>query len=242
MIDLPNTDKIISILSGGMDSSIMTIMLAKHYGAENVYPLSFDYNQKQLKEISLAQKLTKELGTAEHKILDLSILGDIVKPVCANISNTDIDMPTIKDVLGDPQPVTYVPFRNTILLTLAMSYAETIKINHIFTGLQVHDEYGYWDTTERFVKSLNDITVQNRTHRVTVEAPFLHLSKKEELEICIGLNAVSMLRNTLTCYNPDDDGKSCGECPSCSERINAFIQMGIMDPIDYQIDIPWRDR
>ena len=60
-----------------------------------------------------------------------------------------------------------------------------IKINHIFTGLQVHDEYGYWDTTERFVKSLNDITVQNRTHSVTVEAPFLHVSKKEELEICI---------------------------------------------------------
>ncbi len=241
MIDLPDTKKVISIISGGMDSSIMTIMLAKHYGAENVFPISFDYNQKQVYEISLAQELTKELGTAEHKVFDLSILGDIAKPICANISDTDVDMPTIKDVLGDPQPVTYVPFRNTILLTLAMSYAETIKVNHVFTGLQVHDEYGYWDTTERFVKSVNDVAIQNRTHKVIIEAPFLHLSKTDELKICEQLNSISMLKNTLTCYDPDINGKSCGKCPSCSERINAFMQMSMKDPIDYQIDIPWRN-
>ena len=68
-----------------------------------------------------------------------------------------------------------------ILLTLVMSYAETLKINHVFTGLQIHDEYGYWDTTERFVNSMNDVAKQNRTHMVNIEAPFLHLSKIDEL-------------------------------------------------------------
>jgi 7-cyano-7-deazaguanine synthase len=241
-MQLPDTKKVISIISGGMDSSIMTIMLANHYGAENVYPVSFDYNQKQVYEITLAQKLTKELGTNNHKIFDLSILGDIAKPICANISDSDVSMPTIKDVLGDPQPVTYVPFRNMILLTLVMSYAETLKINHVFTGLQIHDEYGYWDTTERFVNSMNDVAKQNRTHMVNIEAPFLHLSKIDELKICKKLNSIEMLSNTLTCYDPDKNGHSCGKCPSCSERINAFMKMGMVDPIKYQIEIPWQEK
>ncbi len=238
-IRLPETDKVISILSGGMDSSIMTMLLVKYYGEGNVYPISFDYNQKQVVEISRAKALCEKIKTAEHKTFDLSILGDIAKPICANISDTDVDMPTIKDVLGDPQPVTYVPFRNMILLTLAMSYAETLGIQNVFTGLQVHDEYGYWDTTERFVLSMNDVAEQNRTHKVIIEAPFLHLSKIDELKICEAMNSIELLKHSLTCYNPDKDGKSCGKCPSCSERINAFIQTGIKDPIDYQIEIPW---
>ena len=238
-IKLPEVDKVISILSGGMDSSIMTILLVKYYGADSVYPISFDYNQKQVVEVTRAADLTLELGTQPLKVFDLSVLGEIAKPMCANISDSDIEMPTIKDVLGDPQPVTYVPFRNMMLLTLALSYAETMDISEVFTGLQVHDEYGYWDTTLAFVDSMNAVAKQNRTHYVTVEAPFLHLSKIEELKICKEMDAVNLLEHTLTCYNPRV-GKSCGECPSCSERINAFMKLDMVDPIEYQIDIPWK--
>ena len=238
-IILPEADKVVSILSGGMDSSIMTILLVKYYGAQNVYPISFDYNQKQVVEIDRAKTLCKKLKTAEHKTFDLSVLGEIAKPMCANIAGTDINMPTIKDVLGDPQPVTYVPFRNMILLTLAMSYAETIDANDVFTGLQVHDEYGYWDTTGAFVDSLNVVAKQNRTHHVAINAPFLHLSKIDELNICKEMDAIKLLEHSLTCYNPRD-GKSCGKCPSCSERINAFMKLNIIDPIEYDIDIPWK--
>jgi 7-cyano-7-deazaguanine synthase len=239
VIKLPEADKVVSILSGGMDSSIMTILLVKYYGAENVYPISFDYNQKQVVEVDRAKALCKEIKTAEHKTFDLSVLGEIAKPMCANIAGTDVEMPTIKDVLGDPQPVTYVPFRNMILLTLAMSYAETIDSNDVFTGLQVHDEYGYWDTTGPFVDSLNAVANQNRTHRVAIRAPFLQLSKIDELKICEGMDAISLLKHSLTCYNPKD-GKSCGKCPSCSERINSFMKLNLVDPIDYQVEIPWR--
>jgi len=237
-IVLPESDKVISILSGGMDSAIMTILLVKYYGARSVYPISFDYHQKQIVELDRAAALCDRLELP-HKIFDLSILGQIAKPMCANISDSDIEMPTIKDVLGDPQPVTYVPFRNMMLLTLALSYAETMDISEVFTGLQVHDEYGYWDTTLAFVDSMNAVAKQNRTHYVTVEAPFLHLSKIEELKICKEMDAVNLLEHTLTCYNPRV-GKSCGECPSCSERINAFMKLDMVDPIEYQIDIPWK--
>lgn len=236
---LPETKKIISIISGGLDSSIMTIMLAKHYGPENVYPISFDYNQKQKLELTHATRLTQILGTAPHKILGLPVLAEIARPMSANIVGCSIPMPNIKQVLGDPQPVTYVPFRNMIMMTLSLAYAESLNIECIFTGLQVHDEYGYWDTTRRFVDGMNAVADLNRSHKIKIFAPFLDLSKEEELKICMTLNSVSLLEHTLTCYNPNNRGESCGECPSCSERINAFMKNNIKDPIPYQTEIPW---
>lgn len=238
--NLPNTDKnVVAVLSGGLDSSVMTILLVKKYGKGRVSALSYDYGQKQKIEIGKAAVLCRILGI-EHKILDLSILGDIAKSTSANIGGSDIKMPTIQDVLGDPQPKTYVPFRNMILLSLTMSYAETKKASHVFTGLQVHDEYGYWDTSQAFVDSMNKVASQNRTHKVQIVAPFAHLSKKEEIQICQELGKYNLLAHTITCYNPDENGASCGECPSCSERINAFMKLNLIDPIFYQKLIPWK--
>ena len=173
---LPTTDKkVLAVLSGGLDSSVMTMMLVQKYGASNVVALSYNYGQKQKLELTKAAELTAKLGIA-HKIIDLGILGEIAKPISANISGTDVAMPTIKDVLGDPQPKTYVPFRNLILLSLTMAQAEASDASHVFTGLQVTDQYGYWDTSQRFVDSLNAVASQNRTHKVTILAPFSLLS------------------------------------------------------------------
>lgn len=231
--------KVVAVLSGGLDSSVMTMLLVNRYTAKHVVAVSYDYGQKQRIELEKAASLCKELGIP-HKIIDLSILGDIAKPMSANIGGTDVEMPNIKDVLGDPQPPTYVPFRNMILLSLTMSIAEVEGASHVFTGLQVHDEYGYWDTSQKFVDSINSVASQNRTHKVQVVAPFSHLSKAQEIELCKEMDKFHLLKNTLTCYNPNEKGESCGTCPSCSERIMNFMKVGEIDPIPYQIEIPWR--
>lgn len=235
---LPDTEhNVVSVLSGGLDSTIMTYILAKKYGNNRVFALSYNYGQKQKKELDMAAKTCEYLGIA-HKVLDLSILGEIVKEVSANIGGTSVNMPTIKDVLGDPQPKTYVPFRNMILNSLAFSFAESNKASHVFTGLQVHDEYGYWDTTQKFVDCMNAVAGQNRTHKVKLEAPFSLLSKYDEIMIAMEMGNVRF-DYTLTCYNPDEDGNSCGKCPSCSERIANFIKARVKDPISYNPPIDW---
>jgi 7-cyano-7-deazaguanine synthase len=237
--NLPTTNKpVVAVLSGGLDSSVMTMLLVAKYGADNVSAVSYDYGQKQRVELEKAFELCNALRI-KHKILNLGILGDIAKPMSANIGGTSVDMPTIEDVLGDPQPVTYVPFRNMILLSLTMSYAEVQNASHVFTGLQVHDEYGYWDTSQRFVDSLNDVASQNRSHKVSIVAPFSHLSKQEEIKLCLELGKEQLLLSTLSCYNPNNEGASCGTCPTCAERIANFAKAGIADPIKYQTDIDW---
>lgn len=238
---LPDTDKnVVAVLSGGLDSTVMTHLLVEKYGASRVYALSYDYGQKQRVELGWASITCHTLGIT-HRILDLSILGDIVRNVSANIGGTDVAMPTIRDVLGDPQPKTYVPFRNMILNSLAFSYAESNDASHVFTGLQVHDEYGYWDTTQKFVDTMNAVADQNRTHKVRLEAPFSLLSKYHEIEIMKELGKVDALAHTLTCYNPNEEGESCGKCPSCSERIMNFAKANVVDPIPYSINLPWAD-
>lgn len=238
--ELPEAEKVLVVLSGGLDSGILTMLLNKKYGSENVVALSYHYGQKQSVELEKARALCKELGIA-HKVLNLSILGDIAKPISANIGGSSVEMPTIKDVLGDPQPPTYVPFRNLILLSLTMAQAEASRASIVFTGLQVHDEYGYWDTTQKFVDGVNAIAEQNRTHKVKIMAPFSHLSKYEELLLCKEMDHTDLLINTLTCYDPNIKGESCGKCPSCAERIQNFAKAGLKDPIPYSIDIPWDD-
>lgn len=231
-------DKVLVVLSGGLDSSVATMMLCDKYGSENVTAVTFDYNQKQKLEITKAIELTNVLGV-DHTVLDLAILGEIARPMSANISDTDVDMPNIKEVLGDPQPVTYVPFRNMILLSLAMSHAEVQGCNKVYTGLQVHDEYGYWDTTQKFVDSMNVVAGQNRQHKVEILAPFSQMSKADEIEVAIELGQFDLLKHTLTCYNPQGV-LSCGKCPSCAERIMNFMKVGRKDPIPYDIDIDWK--
>ena len=236
---LPNTDKKVVIThSGGLDSSTAVILAVNKYGAENVISVGFNYGQKQSVELEKASELCLLLGV-QRDVLDLSILGDIVRTVSANISGTDVEMPTIKDVLGNPQPATYVPYRNMVIFSLTAAYAETNGASHILCGLQVHDEYSYWDTTQRFVDGINEIYGQNRSWPVTLVAPFSDLSKTQELELLEECEQTHLLRHSLTCYDPNDNHESCGKCPSCAERIQAFMNIGKADPIPYQMDIPW---
>jgi 7-cyano-7-deazaguanine synthase len=241
--DVERKQNVVAVLSGGLDSTIMTYILKAKYGQRHeemfsrVIALSFNYGQKQKRELEMA-RMTCEYLAIKHHVLDLGILGEIAKPISANIGGTSVQMPTIKEVLGDPQPKTYVPFRNMILNALAFSFAEAHNAAYVFTGLQVHDEYGYWDTTQKFVDCMNAVADQNRTHKVKLIAPFSHLSKHQEIEIAKEMGNVR-LDYTLTCYDPNDAGESCGKCPSCSERIANFAKAKLKDPVPYQINIPW---
>lgn len=232
LLALPETDKnVVVVLSGGMDSTILTYLLVEKYGNEKVRALSYDYNQKQSLELTRAHQTCLYLRIP-HKVIDLSILGEIAKGVSANIGGSDIEMPTINKILGDPQPKTYVPFRNMILNSIAFSYAESVDGAYIYSGLQATDQYGYWDTTEDFVRAMNNVAIQNRKHKIQLVSPFSRMSKFNELEIAKELGNVK-LEYTLTCYNPNELGESCGKCPSCSERLRAFEQAKMKDPGPY---------
>lgn len=230
----------VCVLSGGLDSTIALSLASRHF--TETHAISFIYGQKQSLEIERAKETAKILNIP-HRVIDIGFLGDIVRGVSSNIQGSDIVVPSIKDVLGSPQPVTYVPNRNSILFNIAAAYAESNGLGAVVTGLQTHDTYGYYDTTPHFVKSINDVWVQNRKNEIELVAPFINMSKREEIETLItelGVEeSLACLKNTLTCYNPNDTGVSCGKCPSCSERIYAFMQVGIQDPIEYAIKIDW---
>jgi 7-cyano-7-deazaguanine synthase len=221
-----------------MDSTITMRLAVEKYGSENVSALTFYYGQKQSREIEMA-KISTSMLKVKHKIIDASFLGDISKGFSANV-DTDIVMPTIKDVLGDPRPKTYVPNRNMILMSIAAAFAETQNVDTIITGLQSTDEYNYHDTTARWISKVNDLLSENRILKIKLIAPFSSLSKYQEIKILNELDGnVDLLIFTLTCYNPDTEGRSCGKCPSCSERVQAFKKLALKDPVPYSINIPW---
>lgn len=223
--------KALVVLSGGLDSTTSMRLAIEDYDV--VEAISFFYNQKQSVELELAAKSCEMLGV-KHKVVDISFLGDIARKISTNINGSDIDMPTINDVLGDPQPVTYVPNRNMIMLSIAASYAETRGIKDIICGFQSNDTYGYHDTTNSFLGKMNALLTENRTHVIRILAPFIDLSKADEIRAVYELDGnVDLYKNTITCYNPYY-GVSCGVCPSCAERLKAFADLNLIDPIEYQ--------
>jgi 7-cyano-7-deazaguanine synthase len=231
----PSVDKVALSLSGGLDSTTLLYMLANRYGKENVYAISFYYQQKQSIELDLAKASCESLGV-NHKVVDISFLGDIARKVSTNIGGSTIEMPTIVDILGNPQPVTYVPFRNLLFSSMLLSFAEANDCGAIALGLNSNDQYNYWDTTPEFVQRLSDIVELNRMNSIEIFTPLVSMNKTEE--ILVGLENGCDYSKTITCYDPVD-GKSCGICPSCAERIRAFKNVGKQDPISYMIDINW---
>jgi 7-cyano-7-deazaguanine synthase len=235
----PSSGGAVVILSGGMDSAIAALLATIKLGKDETHALTFYYKQKQSIEIEKAKEVARYLGIEErHSQIDISFLGDITQRVSANIQG-GLKMPTIQEILGHPQPLTVVSNRNAILLMIAASYAEANGLSSIVTGLQMQDQYAYYDTTPRFVNAVNAVLSQNRMFQVQVVAPFLETNKATEILLCQELlGSLELLSHTITCYNPEGD-KSCGRCPSCSERIANFKKVGFVDPISYKIDIEW---
>jgi 7-cyano-7-deazaguanine synthase len=235
-LQLPDVKKVALSLSGGLDSTTLLYCLVKKYGAENVYALSFDYNQKQSIELEKAKISCDKLGVV-HKVINLSFLGDIVGKVSSNIKGSTIAVPTIQDVLGEPQPVTYIPFRNLQFTSMLLAFAEANECGAVALGIQAVDFYGYWDTTLEFVQAMQNICDLNRKTQITMCTPFVELTKVDE--ITIGTELGINYADTISCYDPNEHGDACGTCPTCVERIKAFATAGIIDPTTYQKELNW---
>lgn len=253
----PNIDKVSKVvvsLSGGLDSSILLHLMVKRFGADNVFALSFNYNQRHDVELACAKFTTNKLKV-QHKIIDISFLGEIAKDVSAMVKGS-VATPTVADVLGDPQPATYMPNRNMILASITAAYAEAVGADGIALGIQAIDSYCYWDTTPDFYKAIEDVLVLNRKHRIYFVPAFLNLSKADE--IVLGQELKADFSKMWTCYQPvvsqiecpsrEPVGginykkttlyTACGVCPSCAERRAAFAKVGIADGGTHGVAFP----
>lgn len=216
----------VAIVSGGMDSVTLLHHLVKIEQREPAV-ITFIYGQKHSKEITFAQTQAQLLGCDQHLVLDLAMM----QPLFASsaLVNGGGAIPDVLDVLGDPQPVTYVPNRNMIFLALAAAYAETNGVGEVFYGAQRHDIYGYWDTTAQFLERLNAVYQLNRKTPLIIEAPFVTYSKTDILRH--GLELGVDYGQTWSCYEGQD--LACGRCPTCAERLKAFEEVGMADPLPY---------
>jgi 7-cyano-7-deazaguanine synthase len=217
----------VAIVSGGMDSVTLLHYLVKERGLETAV-ITFLYGQKHAKEVELAREQARLLGCGEHVVLDLGVLRPLF--TTSALVADDIAIPTIADVTGDPQPATYVPNRNMIFLALAAAYAESHEANTVYYGAQSHDMYGYWDTTPEFLAQLNQVYGLNRKMPIQIEAPFVHYSKTDILRK--GLELGVDYGRTWSCY--EGQTAACGQCPTCAERLQAFANVGVQDPVPYQ--------
>jgi 7-cyano-7-deazaguanine synthase len=229
------------IVSGGLDSVVLLHYVCKRLNHKNVNVLTFNYGQRIVREIECAKYQVNALRQqdpnfiGEHKILDLSVFKDLA-PTSA-LTNTNIKVPSVTDDLGNAQPVTYVPFRNALFLTFAAAFAESKGGNNVFYGAQNADEHsGYWDTNTTFLNNVNRVFNLNRKNPITVQAPFITFDKEQIVRLGneLGVN----FTETHTCYNGKKIG--CGACVSCSNRIQAFLNADLRDPIEYEIEIPWK--
>jgi len=218
-------------VSGGIDSSvILAYAKTKH---TQVFPITFDYNQRHSKELMFAEMQT---GDSYNKI-SLSFFRDIV--TTSSLTNNNIDVAKTKDVLGDAQTVNYVPFRNQMLLSIACAYAESVGANTVYHGAALIDsQAGYWDGSVEFLNSINNLIALNRKHKVNIEAPLIDKTKAEI--ILMGKDLGVDFARTWTCY--EGRNIACGYCTSCSSRIKGFLDAGMKDPLQYERnDIPWNE-
>jgi 7-cyano-7-deazaguanine synthase len=217
----------VAIVSGGMDSVTLLHYLVKSEGRRPAV-ITFVYGQKHEREIVCAQEQATLLGCREYQVLDLSLLRSLF--AMSALVADDLDIPGATAVQGDPQPPTYVPNRNMIFLALAAAYAESHSVSEVFYGAQRHDIYGYWDTTPEFLERLNQVYRLNRKTPVQMRAPFVQYSKTDILRL--GLELEVDYGRTWSCYEGRE--VACGRCPTCAERLVAFAEAGIQDPLPYQ--------
>lgn len=216
-------EKAVILVSGGMDSATLLHYAKKKLSVGEIHALSFAYGQKHSRELDMAMWQARAVGAVEHRVVDISFFGEIVRGGSA-LTDENIKIPDLAEVPMEQrmQPPTYVPNRNMVFLSMGAAHAESLGIKHVLYGAQAQDEYGYWDCTSDFVRRLNEALNLNRRNPVKVVAPFVGMSKAEVLKI--GLELGVDYSHTWTCYRGGD--KPCGSCPSCVEREKAFKEVG----------------
>jgi 7-cyano-7-deazaguanine synthase len=221
--------KAVCLLSGGLDSSTC-LGVARRDGFD-CYALSFDYGQRHRIELDAAARVARHFGVREHRVIriDLRAFG-------GSALTADIDVP--KNSLTEGIPITYVPARNTIFLSYAMAWAEVLECSDIFIGVNAIDYSGYPDCRPEFIAAFEHManlatkaSVEGRT-RLRIHTPLAQLNKAGIVKLAAETGVDFGM--THSCYDPDEEGRACGNCDSCLLRRKGFLEAGIQDPISYR--------
>ncbi len=226
-------DPAVVLLSGGLDSSTV-LAIAKDRGFEP-HALSFRYGQRHAVELEAARRVAEAIGVVRHVVaeIDLRVFG-------GSALTSDIEVPKHNSVaeLPDEIPVTYVPARNTIFLSFALAFAETVGARDIFLGVNALDYSGYPDCRPEYIAAFEAMArlatkAGVAGNGVSIHTPLIHMTKAEiirtgtELGLDYGL--------TSSCYDPSGTGQPCGRCDSCLLRLKGFEEAGLTDPLVYQV-------
>jgi 7-cyano-7-deazaguanine synthase len=221
------------LLSGGLDSAT-TLALARSKGFQ-CYALTFSYGQRNQCEIEAASQTARSLGALEHRIIDIDLAGF----GGSALTDRSIEVPKDRNDLNNPAyiPPTYVPARNTIFLSYALAWAETLGVFNIFIGVNCTDYSGYPDCRPEFISAFEKLSnlataaEVRRKGRYRIHTPIIKMSKSEIILTGTKLGIDYSL--THSCYDPDESGRSCGRCDSCRLRLKGFAEAGLKDPIEY---------
>jgi len=219
------------LLSGGLDSAT-TLAMARGQGFD-CYALSFHYGQRHISELKAANVVAKSLGAIEHKVikLDLRAIGG------SALTDDAIEVPQGDHAVDENEiPVTYVPARNTVFLSLALGWAEVLEAQDIFIGANAVDYSGYPDCRPAFIEAFEALAnVATKAgvegHPFSIHAPLIHMSKAEIIQT--GSRLGVDYAQTLSCYQADAEGRACGVCDSCRLRAEGFDAAGLEDPTRY---------
>ncbi len=215
------------LLSGGLDSAT-TLAMASERGF-NCYVMSFDYGQRSQTELAAAKRIAADLKVKEHRIVRLN-LEDFGGSA---LTDNSIDVPDHEE---EGIPVTYVPARNTVFMSLALAWAEVLHAQHIFIGVNAVDYSGYPDCRPEYIAAFEHMAnLATKTgvegERLSIETPLIDLTKAEIIQEGIRLGVDYGL--TVSCYQADDEGRACGVCDSCRLRASGFKDAGVSDPTPY---------
>jgi 7-cyano-7-deazaguanine synthase len=218
------------LLSGGLDSTtVLAIARSEGYVP---YALSFRYGQRHSVELEAARRVAEAQGVARHVVadIDLRVFG-------GSALTDDIDVPhhASADDLGEEIPVTYVPARNTVFLSFALAWAETLSASDVFLGVNALDYSGYPDCRPEYIRAFEQMAnlatkagVEGR-QLLQIHAPLIDLTKAQIIERGLALGVDYSL--THSCYDPDSAGHACGTCDSCLLRRRGFAELGMEDPV-----------
>ncbi|UCV03557.1 7-cyano-7-deazaguanine synthase QueC [Dechloromonas denitrificans] len=219
------------LLSGGLDSATC-LAIARSQGFAS-YCLSFNYGQRHCAELRAAERVAQALGATEHRILNLGLAQ------FGGSALTDSTIAVPVDGVQPGIPVTYVPARNTIMLSLAMAWAEVLGSRDIFVGVNAVDYSGYPDCRPEFIAAFEKMAnlatragVEGEGGRLSIHAPLIDLSKADIIRTGAALGVDYGL--TVSCYQADELGRACGVCDSCRLRAEGFAAAGLPDPTTYR--------
>jgi len=216
------------LLSGGLDSATVLAMACAQ--GFRCYALSVDYGQRHYAELAAAQRVAQTLGAYEHRVINIDLTGFGGSALTDN--NIAVPQQPTEGI-----PLTYVPARNTIMLSLAMAWAEVLQARDIFIGVNAVDYSGYPDCRPDYIEAFQRMAnLATRAavegHPLAVHAPLLHMSKAEIIRQGIALGVDYM--QTVSCYQADEFGHACGVCDSCRLRRAGFVAAGVNDPTSYR--------